>query len=62
MRTVIIMLATAALLSAVEAMAQESRSEISMQGTGFFTKDMPVRARPSARRTPVAFSWRIAIT
>jgi opacity protein-like surface antigen len=38
MRKAIIMLASLSLL-AVAAMAQESRSEISLQGTGFFTKD-----------------------
>ena len=39
MRTVVIMIATAAVFLGVDAMAQESRSEISLQGTGFFTKD-----------------------
>ena len=39
MRTVVIMIATAAVFLGVSAMAQESRSEISLQGTGFFTKD-----------------------
>jgi hypothetical protein len=39
MRTVVIMLATSALLLGVDAMAQESRSEISLQGTGFFSTD-----------------------
>lgn len=34
-----ILIASVALLLGVGAMAQESRSEISLQGTGFFTKD-----------------------
>jgi opacity protein-like surface antigen len=39
MRQTAIMIAAIALLLAGSAMAQESRSEISLQGTGFFTKD-----------------------
>jgi opacity protein-like surface antigen len=39
MRQTAIMLAGFALLLTVGAAAQESRSEISLQGTGFFTKD-----------------------
>jgi opacity protein-like surface antigen len=40
MRKVVIIIASFAfLLGGVEAIAQESRSEISLQGTGFFTKD-----------------------
>ena len=39
MRKIAIMLASAAFLIGIAASAQESRSEISLQGTGFFTKD-----------------------
>jgi opacity protein-like surface antigen len=39
MRRTAIMIAGIALLLGVSAVAQESRSEISLQGTGFFTKD-----------------------
>jgi opacity protein-like surface antigen len=39
MKKTAIMIASAALLLAVSAVGQESRSEISLQGTGFFTKD-----------------------
>jgi opacity protein-like surface antigen len=39
MRKIAIILAGAALLLGIGASAQESRSEISLQGTGFFTKD-----------------------
>ena len=39
MRQIAIMIASLALLLGVSAAAQESRSEISLQGTGFFTKD-----------------------
>lgn len=39
MRRMVIMIASLALLFGVSAVAQESRSEISLQGTGFFTKD-----------------------
>jgi hypothetical protein len=39
MRKVVFMIATAAVFLGVDARAQESRSEISLQGTGFFTKD-----------------------
>src|ERR1700730_4518795 len=39
MRKMTIMIASVALLLGVSATAQESRSEISLQGTGFFTKD-----------------------
>jgi len=39
MRQMVIMIAVAFLLLTVGAAAQESRSEISLQGTGFFTKD-----------------------
>jgi len=39
MRKIVIMIASVALLLGVSAAAQESRSEISLQGTGFFTKD-----------------------
>jgi opacity protein-like surface antigen len=39
MRKAAIMIAGIALLFGVSAVAQESRSEISVQGTGFFTKD-----------------------
>src|SRR5579864_519536 len=39
MRQMAIMIASVALLLGVSAVAQESRSEISLQGTGFFTKD-----------------------
>jgi opacity protein-like surface antigen len=39
MRKMTIMMASVALLLGVSATAQESRSEISLQGTGFFTKD-----------------------
>lgn len=39
MRRVVMMIASVALLLGANAMAQESRSEISLQGTGFFTKD-----------------------
>ena len=35
----LILMASVALLLGVSAVAQESRSEISLQGTGFFTKD-----------------------
>jgi opacity protein-like surface antigen len=38
-KTVIIIIASLGFLLGVGAMAQESRSEISLQGTGFFTKD-----------------------
>jgi opacity protein-like surface antigen len=39
MRKAVIMMASAAFLIGISAVAQESRSEISLQGTGFFTKD-----------------------
>ena len=39
MRKAVIMFATVALFLGAGAVAQESRSEISLQGTGFFTKD-----------------------
>lgn len=39
MRKVVIMFASVALFLGATAVAQESRSEISVQGTGFFTKD-----------------------
>ena len=39
MRQMAIMIASVALLLGVSAVAQESRSEVSLQGTGFFTKD-----------------------
>ncbi len=39
MRKIAIMLASVALLAGIGASAQESRSEISLQATGFFTKD-----------------------
>jgi len=39
MKNTVIMMASVALLFTVSALAQESRSEISLQGTGFFTKD-----------------------
>jgi opacity protein-like surface antigen len=39
MRKTTIMIASVAVLLVVSATAQESRSEISLQGTGFFTKD-----------------------
>jgi opacity protein-like surface antigen len=39
MRRTAILLASVALLLGISAVAQESRSEISLQGTGFFTKD-----------------------
>jgi opacity protein-like surface antigen len=39
MRKIVIMIAIVAVLLGVSAAAQESRSEISLQGTGFFTKD-----------------------
>jgi opacity protein-like surface antigen len=39
MRKVAIMIATVAILLGTVAVAQESRSEISLQGTGLFTKD-----------------------
>lgn len=39
MRNLVIMIATVALFLGAAAVAQESRSEISLQGTGFFTKD-----------------------
>jgi len=39
MRQIATIIATFALLLGVSAVAQESRSEISLQGTGFFTKD-----------------------
>jgi opacity protein-like surface antigen len=39
MRKVAIIIASFGFLLGVSAMAQESRSEISLQGTGFFTKD-----------------------
>jgi opacity protein-like surface antigen len=39
MRQIAMMLASFALLLGANATAQESRSEISLQGTGFFTKD-----------------------
>ena len=39
MRKMVVMIASCALLVGVSAAAQESRSEISVQGTGFFTKD-----------------------
>jgi len=38
-RKTAIMIATVAILLGISAVAQESRSEISLQGTGFFTKD-----------------------
>jgi opacity protein-like surface antigen len=39
MRRIALMIVAFALLSTLVATAQESRSEISLQGTGFFTKD-----------------------
>lgn len=39
MRKVVMMFASVALFLGATAVAQESRSEISVQGTGFFTKD-----------------------
>jgi opacity protein-like surface antigen len=39
MRKMVMMIAGVALFLGAGAMAQESRSEISLQGTGFFTKD-----------------------
>jgi hypothetical protein len=39
MRKIAIMLASATLLLGIGASAQESRTEISLEGTGFFTKD-----------------------
>src|SRR5882724_4883460 len=39
MRRIVILLAGFAIFWTVGATAQESRSEISLQGTGFFTKD-----------------------
>jgi opacity protein-like surface antigen len=39
MRKMSVMIASCVLLLGVSALAQESRSEISLQGTGFFTKD-----------------------
>ena len=39
MRRTAILLAAFAMLAALGAAAQESRSEVSLQGTGFFTKD-----------------------
>ena len=39
MRKIAIMLPSATLLLGIGASAQESRSEISLEGTGFFTKD-----------------------
>ena len=39
MRKAAIMIASFALLIGISAVAQESRSEIGLQGTGFFTKD-----------------------
>jgi opacity protein-like surface antigen len=39
MRRIAIMIASIGLFLGVNAVAQESRSEISLQGTGFFTKD-----------------------
>ncbi len=39
MRKIAIIIASVGFLLGVGAMAQESRSEISLQGTGFFTKD-----------------------
>ncbi len=39
MRKAVIMIATVAILLGAAAVAQESRSEVSLQGTGLFTKD-----------------------
>ena len=39
MRNIVVIVASVALLLGLSAAAQESRSEISVQGTGFFTKD-----------------------
>lgn len=39
MRRMVILISSLAFLFGVSAVAQESRSEISLQGTGFFTKD-----------------------
>jgi hypothetical protein len=39
MRKIAIMLASPTLLLGIGASAQESRTEISLEGTGFFTKD-----------------------
>jgi opacity protein-like surface antigen len=39
MRNIVLVVASVALLLGLSAAAQESRSEISVQGTGFFTKD-----------------------
>jgi opacity protein-like surface antigen len=39
MRQMVVMIAVVSLLLAIGATAQESRSEIGVQGTGFFTKD-----------------------
>jgi len=56
MRKIAIMLASATLLLGIGASAQQSRSEISLEGTGLFTKDTAGWAQPSAAPTPVAFS------
>jgi len=56
MRKIAIMLASATLLLGIGASAQQSRSEIRLEGTGLFTKDTAGWAQPSAAPTPVAFS------
>ena len=43
MRQMVIMIAVVVLLLAVGSTAQEARSEVSLQGTGLFTKDTTVR-------------------
>ena len=48
--------------SSVNAVAQEIRSEISLQGTGFFTKDADGMGFRNTRPTPVDFWLAIATT
>jgi hypothetical protein len=48
--------------SSVNAVAQEIRSEISLQGTGFFTKDADGNGFGNTRPTPVDFWLAIATT
>ena len=43
MRQMVIMIAVVVLLLSVGSTAQEARSEVSLQGTGLFTKDTTVR-------------------
>jgi hypothetical protein len=54
-RSILIIAGVVLLCGVVSAMGQESRSEISLQGTGFFTKDTTAGVQPNERRRPGDF-------